>query len=59
MTKASKLIGIEINEWFAKLQQEFITKKFKMNDRVEVCSPVWSLLEYIRNENDQLVSQFI
>lgn len=36
MTKASKLIGIEINEYFANLQKDFITKKFKFSDRVEI-----------------------
>jgi len=36
MSKASKLIGVEINEFFANLQKDFITKKFKLSDRIEV-----------------------
>lgn len=34
-TRASKLIGVELNEWFCKLQQEMVNK-YKMGDRVEV-----------------------
>lgn len=34
-TRASKLIGVELNEWFCKLQQDMVNK-YKMGDRVEV-----------------------
>jgi predicted O-methyltransferase YrrM len=34
-TRARKLIGVEINEWFTKLQKDMI-KKYKMDDRVQV-----------------------
>lgn len=32
-TRARKLIGVEINEWFTKLQKDMI-KQYKMDDRV-------------------------
>ena len=34
-TQARKLIGVELNEWFCKLQEDMV-KKYKMGDRVQV-----------------------
>jgi len=36
-SKAAKLVGIEKNNWFFKLQKDFVQKR-KMNDRIEILS---------------------
>ncbi|OAD07622.1 hypothetical protein MUCCIDRAFT_31223 [Mucor lusitanicus CBS 277.49] len=54
-TRASKLIGVEINEWFTKLQQDMI-KKYKMDDRVQVmCKDIQSMPELLSKEADIVV----
>ncbi|KAL7309677.1 hypothetical protein PS15m_010528 [Mucor circinelloides] len=54
-TRASKLIGVEINEWFTKLQQEMI-KKYKMDDRVQVmCKDIQSMPELLSKEADVVI----
>ncbi|CEI88221.1 hypothetical protein RMCBS344292_02616 [Rhizopus microsporus] len=54
-TKARKLIGVEINEWFSKLQQDMI-KKYKMEDRVQViCKDIQTMPELLNNEADVII----
>ncbi|CEI85924.1 hypothetical protein RMCBS344292_00373 [Rhizopus microsporus] len=54
-TKARKLIGVEINEWFSKLQQDMI-KKYKMEDRVQViCKDIQTMPELLNNEADVVI----
>ncbi|KAI8970096.1 hypothetical protein BDF20DRAFT_889275 [Mycotypha africana] len=54
-TRARKLIGVEINEWFCKLQQDII-KKFKMDDRVSVlCKDIQTIPELISQEADIII----
>ncbi|GAN02913.1 conserved hypothetical protein [Mucor ambiguus] len=54
-TRASKLIGVEINEWFTKLQQDMI-KKYKMDDRVQVmCKDIQSMPELLSKEADIVI----
>ncbi|CEP20162.1 hypothetical protein [Parasitella parasitica] len=54
-TRARKLIGVEINEWFAKLQQDMI-QKYKMEDRVQViCKDIQDMPELLSNEADIVI----
>ncbi|KAG0176896.1 hypothetical protein DFQ29_005487 [Apophysomyces sp. BC1021] len=54
-TKASKLIGVEINEWFSRLQQDMVSK-YKMSDRVQiVCKDIQQVPELISKEADVLI----
>ncbi|KAI8880609.1 hypothetical protein K501DRAFT_324900 [Backusella circina FSU 941] len=54
-TRARKLIGVEINEWFTKLQKDTI-KKFKMDDRIQVmCKDIKSVPELISKDADIVI----
>ncbi|KAI7898300.1 uncharacterized protein BX663DRAFT_525355 [Cokeromyces recurvatus] len=54
-TRARKIIGVEINEWFTKLQQDMITK-YKMNDRVQVmCKDIQTMPELLSKEADIII----
>ncbi|KAF7731840.1 hypothetical protein EC973_007671 [Apophysomyces ossiformis] len=54
-TKAKKLIGVEINEWFSRLQQDIVSK-YKMNDRIKiVCNDIQQVPELISKEADVLI----
>ncbi|KAI9255321.1 S-adenosyl-L-methionine-dependent methyltransferase [Sporodiniella umbellata] len=53
-TKARKLIGVEINEWFSNLQKQTV-KKYKMDDRIQViCKDIQEMPELL-NENADIV----
>lgn len=54
-TKARKLIGVEINEWFSNLQRETV-KKYKMEDRVQViCKDIQAMPELLNKEADIVI----
>jgi len=46
MSKASKLVGIEINEYFANLQKELITKKFKLNIKTKYNKDIYHMFTH-------------
>ncbi|KAI9498183.1 hypothetical protein BDB00DRAFT_755319 [Zychaea mexicana] len=54
-TQARKLIGVELNEWFCKLQQDMV-KKYKMGDRIEiVCKDIQQVPELINKQADVVI----
>lgn len=54
-TRASKLIGVELNEWFCKLQQDMVNK-YKMGDRVEiVCKDIQQVPELLSQQADIVI----
>ncbi|CAO3664591.1 unnamed protein product [Rhizopus stolonifer] len=54
-TRARKLIGVEINEWFSNLQKETV-KKYKMEDRIQVvCKDIQEMPELLNTEADVVV----
>ncbi|KAI9314435.1 hypothetical protein BX666DRAFT_1966548 [Dichotomocladium elegans] len=54
-TRARKLIGVELNEWFCKLQEDMVSK-YKMNDRVEIiCKDIQQAPELLNKEADIIV----
>ncbi|KAI8144043.1 hypothetical protein BJV82DRAFT_556879 [Fennellomyces sp. T-0311] len=54
-TQARKLIGVELNEWFCKLQQDMV-KKYKMGDRIEViCKDIQQTPELLSQQADVVV----
>lgn len=55
MTRARKLIGVEINDWFTKLQKDMI-KKYKMDDRAEaICKDIQTMPELLSKEADVVI----
>ncbi|KAI7858471.1 hypothetical protein BDC45DRAFT_548491 [Circinella umbellata] len=54
-TQARKLIGVELNEWFCKLQEDMV-KKYKMGDRVQIlCKDIQQVPELLNKEADVVV----
>ncbi|CAO3590609.1 unnamed protein product [Absidia cylindrospora] len=54
-TRARRLIGVEINEWFCQLQQDMI-RKYKMDDRIEImCKDIQQLPDLLSKEADVVI----
>ncbi|KAG2214437.1 uncharacterized protein EV154DRAFT_475513 [Mucor mucedo] len=54
-TRARKIIGVEINEWFTKLQKDMI-KQYKMDDRIEVmCKDIQTMPELLSKDADIVI----
>ncbi|ORZ14494.1 hypothetical protein BCR42DRAFT_329116 [Absidia repens] len=54
-TRARRLIGVEINEWFCQLQRDMI-RKYKMDDRIEImCKDIQQLPDLLSKEADVVI----
>ncbi|KAI8062267.1 S-adenosyl-L-methionine-dependent methyltransferase [Gongronella butleri] len=54
-TRAKRIIGVEINDWFCQLQQKTI-KKYKMDDRVKVlCQDIQAVPELLNKDADVVI----
>ncbi|CAO3651613.1 unnamed protein product [Cunninghamella echinulata] len=54
-TRAKKLIGVEMNEWFCQLQKNMI-QKYKMDDRVEIiCKDIQTVPELLNQKADIVI----
>ncbi|ORX45330.1 hypothetical protein DM01DRAFT_1340140 [Hesseltinella vesiculosa] len=54
-TRAKELIGVEINDWFCKLQQDMV-QKYKMDDRVKVvCQDIQKVPELLNSKADVVI----